>query len=287
MRSTNRTRPLPNYHRIWQEAFDEHDEAYIDLFCTQALPLARVLYKGPPKNPHAALCLLPLSLHRPGNPPIPGYYLYALGTLKAFRGQGLGKQLLEEARSLALQNGQKFILLQPTQPGLFGYYAPLGYTHTLYRAQTTLLTPLSTPFLPSEAQIQHLIQLSAPTPQSPLFSRFCHSPQGLAYAQAECRIRGGHIIDSAFCYPALDPLNGENYIEVKYFEADDLSQLSTLLAAICNTFPQTRRFRFYGKPQPPQDTAPGLEQTPFAQLQTLDPSIQPPDYSGFFALGLD
>ena len=289
MRSTNRNKPkpLPSYRRIWEEAFDEHDQAYIDLFCSQALPLARVLYKGPPQDPYAALCLLPLTLHRPEAAPVSGYYLYALGTLQAFRGQSLGKQLLEEARSLALQNKQKFILLQPTTAALFDYYAPLGYTQVLYRTHTDLSLPQNAPEAPSNHQIQALSQLSAPRPKNPFYSCFSHSPQSLAYARAECLIRGGHIISSAFCYPAQDPLNGENFVEVKYFEADDETHFASLLSAIVKAFPLVSRFRFYGKPQPPQALHPEFEQAPFALLQALDLEVQPSEYAGFFALGLD
>ena len=286
MKSTNKNKPSLQYRRIWEEAFAEYDEAYIDLFCTQALPLAQTLYKGPPQDPHAALCLLPLRLHGPLAPSVSGYYLYALGTLPAFRGQGLGKQLLEEARNLALQNGQKFILLQPTSAGLFDYYAPLGYTQVLYRAHTDLLFPQNTPFLPSEPQIQLLAQLSAPGPENPCFYRFCHSPQGLAYARAECLIRGGRIIHSAFCYPARDPLSGEVYIEVKLFDGRE-PELHVMLQAIREAFPRVSRFRFFGKPQLPANLHPECEQAPFALLQALDTGIQLPDYAGFFALGLD
>ena len=286
MKSTSRNKPLPRYHRIWEEAFNEHDEAYIRLFGSQALPFAQALYIGPSEDPQAALCLFPLSLHHPGSQPVSGYYLYALGTLKAFRGQGLGKQLLEEARNLALQNGQKFILLQPTQPGLFDYYAPLGYAQVLYRAHTDLFLPQNTPFVPSNHQIQVLSHLATPSPKNPLYSCFSHCPQVLAYAQAECRIRGGCIIHSAFCYPAQDPLSGEVYIEVKLFDGHE-PELHVMLQAIREAFPRVSRFRFYGKPQPPQNLAPGLEQMPFALLQALDPVIQIPNYAGFFALGLD
>jgi len=58
-------------------------------------------------------------------------YSYALATLPAYRGRGLGSALTQAAITHSAELDYDCNLICPAEESLFGYYERLGYTHTL------------------------------------------------------------------------------------------------------------------------------------------------------------
>ena len=54
-------------------------------------------------------------------------YLYALGTLPDYRGQGLGRAVLLKAADLAFGRGAELVCLHPASPSLTAWYQSLGF----------------------------------------------------------------------------------------------------------------------------------------------------------------
>ena len=283
--------------RIWKEAFNDED-SYIDFFIKEGLPLGQLLTIGPTDAPFAQLTLFPITFLKNGCA-YQGYYLYALGTLQSMRGKGYGKTLLKKAEEFAIETGRNFILLQPTNPTLHKYYNAAGYNAPLYRSCLTF-TRLSLNAL-LEAPLSHatdvvspkepycglelLSKLSAPIEaHEPSFDCFVWPRSFRQYIGKECFLRGGQVIESAYCYPNNDS-NGD-YLEIKEF-CSPIHQLQSLIQKILFHFPNFNRFLFYGKPL--QTDAQLCSPTVFALLYFIDKKHEKqynPSRS-YFALGLD
>lgn len=107
---------------LWKEAFGDTD-AFLDLFFSTAYAPRRcrsILRSG---KPAAALYWLDCSWQ--GEKVA---YLYAVATAKAFRGQGLCRQLMEQTLSDLQQQGYAGAVLVPGSDALREMYAKLGFS---------------------------------------------------------------------------------------------------------------------------------------------------------------
>jgi len=73
-----------------------------------------------------------------GRPPLRASYSYALATLPAYRGQGLGTLLTKAAISRSVELGFDCNLICPAEETLFAYYIRLGYSGILPIAEGEL-----------------------------------------------------------------------------------------------------------------------------------------------------
>lgn len=284
---TRETFMYDGLRQIWKEAFNE-DDAYIDFFLKEGLPLGHLHTYGPNDAPFSALTLFPLTFHQAGVN-YSGFYLYALGTLHSKRGLGYGKLLLKTVEKYALDTGCHFILLQPTNFSLFEYYHRLGYTEPIYRAFIECSRDTLSSNLLNSPLFTHFSNLSAPLEnpfltQKPFYNRFIWPPSLIKYIRKECIFRGGIVTNGAFCYPHIDT-NGP-FIEIKEFHIT-AEKVNTLFESILHAFPNFSRFRFYGKPQ--IDIHSSIQQAPFALIHFVNPDLKQHyvPLNSYFALGLD
>ncbi len=106
---------------LWQEAFGDSEEALDNFFATGYAP-ERCHYICQNGVPVSALYWLDCELQ--------GYklaYVYAIATLKAHRGKGLARRLLEETHEILRKQGYAGAILVPGEKDLFFYYEKLGY----------------------------------------------------------------------------------------------------------------------------------------------------------------
>ena len=72
-------------------------------------------------------------------------YLYALGTLPEYRGQGFAGKLLHAAKNFARDRGFSAIVLCPETESLFTYYEKFGYQRSFSIAEGTFSKNLTVP----------------------------------------------------------------------------------------------------------------------------------------------
>ena len=71
--------------------------------------------------------MLPVTLTLSGGQTYPARYLYAIATLKAFRGQGIGTALLKAAHAHMRDTAEAASILVPGNRDLFTFYEKRGY----------------------------------------------------------------------------------------------------------------------------------------------------------------
>ena len=83
----------------------------------------------------AMLMLLPVKLTCTDNSVVDGYYVYAVGTKKEYRNNGITTLMLEYVDEYTSSLGKKFRILNPddTSPWLYNFYAKRGYELFKYR----------------------------------------------------------------------------------------------------------------------------------------------------------
>ncbi len=122
---------LPALLQLWQEAFGDgsgEEASYYFARRHQPQHMLVALEKG---RAAGMLTMLPVELAAPGSS-FPARYIFAVATLKAFRGQGISTRLLEAAHSHMRQTGAAASLLVPATPSLFDFYGRRGYKAAFY-----------------------------------------------------------------------------------------------------------------------------------------------------------
>ena len=113
---------IPALRALWKEAFGDTD-AFLDDFFDTCFATKRCLCTMDGEKA-AAMCYW-LDCFREGKPIA---YLYAVATAIPYRGEGLCRSLLDQARAILQEQGYAGILLVPGTPGLFAFYKKLGFT---------------------------------------------------------------------------------------------------------------------------------------------------------------
>lgn len=112
---------LPQLWELWKEAFGD-DDGFLDSFFDTAFAPDRCRCVTLEDRVAAALYWFDCRCY---DRPIA--YLYAVATRKAFRGQGLCRELMANTRQLLASLGYNGILLVPGNEKLFQMYAGMGY----------------------------------------------------------------------------------------------------------------------------------------------------------------
>lgn len=192
---------------IWRACFGGEEDARRLLENCAAGRL--LLYEDAAAGTAAAmLFLLPLALYAGGRPAEQGQYVYAAGTLPAFRGRGIMAELVRSA----VRASAGFTALLPAQDSLYGYYARLGFSPVLFQHRLAL----SRAELAREAQGAALPRVASPSPAELLARRRANCPDALLWGEEmlpyvldDFRHSGGEVLltgtDYAFCLP-----EGEN-----------------------------------------------------------------------------
>lgn len=136
MRITPSPAYLTQLHTLWKDVFGDED-GYIDLFFAHAFPESHPFAVIEQGEIRSVLYLLDCRLQA-GKRQYNGYYLYAAATKPPYRGKGLMRSLIEEAKSYMHESNKDFIVLVPASEPLYGYYEKFGFATKLYRWAGTL-----------------------------------------------------------------------------------------------------------------------------------------------------
>ena len=117
---------LPALRALWQEAFGDSD-AFLDAFEKTAFSSSRSRVVFSDGTPIAALYWFDCSFLGQRLA-----YLYAVATLKTYRGQGVCRGLMENTHHHLKEKGYAGVLLVPGSSSLFSFYEKMGYTTVAY-----------------------------------------------------------------------------------------------------------------------------------------------------------
>ena len=126
---------IPALTALWREAFGD-SEAEIARFFAAVYPSAEGFAAEEDGALASMLFALPVTLAA-GQTALPAAYLYAVATLRAFRGRGLAKALMAYAEKRLQKRGARAVLLVPGEPSLVGFYEPLGYGERTFLSEQT------------------------------------------------------------------------------------------------------------------------------------------------------
>lgn len=128
---------IPALKKIWVEAFGE-SETVLNVFFRNVYHPKNTLVIADQGTPVSMLYLLPCKWESFGESPFSGLYVYAVGTLPAYRGRGFAGALLKDAEQVAKRRNLDFLFLVPSGPSLFPFYEKQGYTEPVNAFSTTL-----------------------------------------------------------------------------------------------------------------------------------------------------
>lgn len=119
---------------LWQECFGDSRE-YVSFYLEQCFTSDTILVYCVDGKPASMLSLLPVFLCFGGSGEcVPGRYVYAVATKRAYRGQGYAGALISEAK-------RRFsgpLVLKPGEMGLYAYYERMGFQTLCYKRQAKL-----------------------------------------------------------------------------------------------------------------------------------------------------
>ena len=117
---------FPSLLNLWKEAFGDSDE-FINTFKETAFSTKRSRVIKKDDEVLAALYWFDCTVY--GRPIA---YIYAVATLKAYRGQGLCKRLMIDTHTHLKNSGYEGAILVPGSKELFEFYKNLGYKTCTY-----------------------------------------------------------------------------------------------------------------------------------------------------------
>ena len=120
---------------LWQAAFGDSPADIDRFFSTLYQPGDAVLWADGDTVASAIYLLDPGPTLFPDGKTRTTAYAYALATLPAYRGRGLGSQVTQAAIDHSFAAGFDCNIICPAEESLFPYYIRLGYTHTLSIAE--------------------------------------------------------------------------------------------------------------------------------------------------------
>ncbi len=116
-----KTHEIPQLRRLWQEAFGDEDK-FLDAFFASAFSPERALCAR--CGDRIAGALYWFSCECSGRRIA---YIYAVATLKAYRGQGICRALMAAAHERLKRLGYSGAILVPGEKSLFDFYGRIGY----------------------------------------------------------------------------------------------------------------------------------------------------------------
>lgn len=124
---------------LWRASFDD-SEAFISLFFDRVYKEDNVLTIEKDDKIVSALQMLPYTMTYYGTE-ISVCYIYAACTSPSERGQGLMRQLMQEAFGEMKRRDFALTVIIPADPWLFDYYRDLGYTEAFDYSEDTYIRP--------------------------------------------------------------------------------------------------------------------------------------------------
>jgi ribosomal protein S18 acetylase RimI-like enzyme len=120
---------IPSLARLFSICFGD-SPAEGDAFLRRFLPVPgfRLLYAAFCGQPVSMLSLIPACLTKEDGSLSRGFYLYGVGTLPAYRKQGLASSLIEAAAQLAASLEGNFLFLVPASDSLTAFYERQGFS---------------------------------------------------------------------------------------------------------------------------------------------------------------
>lgn len=125
-----------NIRKLWEIIFPEDSSAYLDFYFKYVRPYNKVIVVYDGDKPVSMLHLNPYDVHCHDNIE-KVYYVVAVATLADYRRQGIMREMLNMAESIALQEGIRYLILLPADER---YYRPFGYTFVSCQYNTTIDT---------------------------------------------------------------------------------------------------------------------------------------------------
>ena len=111
--------------QLWKNVFGDED-GYIKLFFDTAYKTSKCFARFENENIVSALYLLDCSVSLDSKI-YDGCYLYAAATDEKYRGRGLMKKLIDEAKDFMKEQSKAFIALVPASASLYDYYSKSGF----------------------------------------------------------------------------------------------------------------------------------------------------------------
>lgn len=129
----------PRLMDLWRTSFDDTEE-FIKLFFDRVYKKENALFIEKDGKIVSALHMLPYVMTYYGTE-ISVNYIYGACTLPSERGQGLMRQLIEEAFEVMTSRKVALTVIIPADPWLFDYYRDLGYTEAFDYSEETYIRP--------------------------------------------------------------------------------------------------------------------------------------------------
>ena len=132
----------PQLIDLWRTSFDDSEE-FIKLFFDRVYKKENALFIKKDGKIVSALQMLPYVMTYYGTE-ISVNYIYAACTLPSERGQGLMRQLIQDAFKVMESRKVALTVIIPADPWLFDYYRDLGYTEAFDYSEETYIRPFET-----------------------------------------------------------------------------------------------------------------------------------------------
>jgi len=128
----------PGIRNVWENCFTT-DTEYLDLFFNHCNSKVSIVYEIDGKIV-SSLHTLPISYisssHNAGYKTcFPGLYLYGVGTLPEYRGNGYSSSLLSHLENKSQKLGWDFIITHPAEPTLIDFYKKNGYCLPIFEKE--------------------------------------------------------------------------------------------------------------------------------------------------------
>jgi len=124
---------------LWRTSFNDSEE-FIKLFFDRVYKKENALFIKKDGKIVSALQMLPYVMTYYGTE-ISVNYIYAACTLPSERGQGLMRQLIQDAFKVMESRKVALTVIIPADPWLFDYYRDLGYTEAFDYSEETYICP--------------------------------------------------------------------------------------------------------------------------------------------------
>lgn len=122
---------LPRLKALWEKTFGDPEEVVEAFFRLCCRPEGALVAAEEGKIV-SMLFLLPFFLVEKGGKRHKMPYIYAFATDPAFRGRGMGQNLLKYAENVAKKWGAVGLCTLPAEPSLYDFYGKMGYGQGLY-----------------------------------------------------------------------------------------------------------------------------------------------------------
>ena len=132
---------LPALYTLWAEAFGDSPDYIEEFYRTHFSPEFTAVCETDGQV-CAMANLLPCSLFSEGKT-LPARYIYAVATLKSFRGKGIASDLMRFVCNFLTESGLCGFL-SPAEKSLYEFYRPLGFTEG-FAAKKLQLSPSARP----------------------------------------------------------------------------------------------------------------------------------------------